>query len=89
MNYNNCLVSMHTTKVTSTIMHIKDVNFHFLHYAPDDPGRAGYMQQLQILNEELETALQELYEFEIVIVDCLKKRDCESDDTENRGKERG
>ncbi|KAI2508514.1 hypothetical protein MHU86_5913 [Fragilaria crotonensis] len=71
--YNDCLVSMHTTKVAGVKARIEDVKFLFLHSATDDPARAEYMQKLKALNDELETALRELTECEISIVESLKK----------------
>ena len=72
-SYNNRLVSMHTTKVVGVKVWIKDIKFLFLHLAYDDPARAGYMQQIKVLNKELEAVLWELTECEIAIVASMKK----------------
>ena len=82
--YNDRLVSMHTTKVASARVRIEVVKFLYVHSATDDPARAGYIQKLIVLNDELEKALSELTECEIAIVESLKKkRNREGEDKEN------
>ena len=85
------IVSLRCTVQRSPVWKLgsKDAKFLFLHSAADDPARAGYLQKLIVLNEELETALQELNECQIAIVKSLeRKRNRKDDDNKvnNKGK---
>jgi hypothetical protein len=61
----------------------------FLHSAADDPARAGYLQQLRVLNKELVIALQKLTECEMAIVKSLeRKRNHKGDNSKENNKGR-
>jgi hypothetical protein len=67
---------MHTSKGAGVKDRIKDVK----HLPTNDPAtRAGYMQKLKALYEELETVLRELTECEIATIKSLKKCNCKID----------